>query len=60
VEILRRKGPVGKEILRAAEETATDMVMLGAKGRPRLKDFLVGTTSLHVLQQCQVPVLVVL
>ncbi len=60
VELERRKGPPAKETLKVAEEISADMIILGARGRPRLKDFVVGSTSLQVLQKSEVPVLLVL
>ena len=60
VEVVRRQGSVAKETLKLAEEVSADMLILGARGRPRLKDFLVGSTALHVLQKTEIPVLLVL
>ena len=60
VEIERREGSTAKETLKLAEEISADMLILGAKGRPRMKDFIVGSTALQVLQKSEVPVLLVL
>ncbi len=60
VEVERREGALPKETLKYAEEISADMILLGARGRPRLKDFIVGSKALQVLQKCTVPVLVVI
>ena len=60
VEVERRQGSVAKETLKFAEEISADMILLGARGRPRLKDFIVGSTALQVLQKCEAPVLLVI
>ena len=60
VEIERREGSLAKETLKFAEEISADTILLGARGRPRLKDFIVGSTALQVLQKSEVPVLLVL
>ena len=60
VEIERREGSLAKETLKFAEEISADTILLGARGRPRLKDFIVGSRALQVLQGCSVPVLLVI
>ncbi|MBN1685808.1 MAG: universal stress protein [Spirochaetales bacterium] len=59
VEVERRKGMLSKEALKLAEEISADMILLGAKGKPRLQYFLVGSRALYVLQNAEVPVLIV-
>ena len=60
VVVERREGSLAKETLKFAEENPVDMILLGARGRPRLKDFIVGSKALHILQKCEVPVLLVI
>lgn len=60
VEVVRREGALAKETLKFAEEISADTILLGARGRPRLKDFIVGSRALQVLQKCSVPVLLVI
>jgi len=57
VEVELRKGSPAKETLKLAEEIGADMLMLGARGKNKLRDFIVGSTALQVLQKSEVPVL---
>jgi nucleotide-binding universal stress UspA family protein len=57
VEMERRKGSLSKETLKLADEVEADLLMLGARGRGNLRDFIVGSTALHILQKSEVPAL---
>ena len=46
-------------IIRQAEKTRCDMVVVGSRGQGRLKEAVMGNTSRRVLRRCGKPVLVV-
>lgn len=59
VEVERRKGSPAKETLKLAEEIEADLLILGARGKRQLKDYIVGSNALQVLQKSEVPVLLI-
>ena len=59
VEIVKRKGIPAKEALKLSDEISADLLILGARGRHRLRQFIVGSTALQVLQKSNVPVLLI-
>ena len=59
VRIVTKNGVPSKEILKAAEEEETDLIVIGAHGRHRFKDYVLGSNASHVVHKSQVPVLVV-
>jgi nucleotide-binding universal stress UspA family protein len=54
-----REGDPRDEILDAAEETAADMIVIGAHGRSSMGRLLFGSVSTSVLHHASCPVLVV-
>ena len=54
-----REGPAAEEICAAAEETAADMIVLGAHGWGAMKRLFFGSVSTAVLHHASCPVLVV-
>ena len=54
-----RRGTPGTEILRVAEEEKVDLIMVGSHGRHKLRDYLLGSTTSHIIHKSKVPVLVV-
>jgi nucleotide-binding universal stress UspA family protein len=59
VQTLVTEGDPRVEIVRAAEETQTDMIALGARGLGRLKEFLIGSTSLAAARYAPCPITIV-
>lgn len=59
VRIARRQGVPSSEILKVAEEENVDLVVLGAHGKNKLRDYLVGSTASHIIHKSTVPVLLV-
>lgn len=57
VKVERRDGTPAKEIMMLKEELSIDLIMLGAHGRHKLKDFIVGSTASHIIHKSDVPVL---
>ena len=58
-EIIVRRGEPVTEILRVAEETGCDLIVMGSHGYGRLEEVLVGSTTRRLLRQTRKPVLVV-
>ena len=58
VNVERRDGSPSREILKLAEERNADMIMIGAHGRNKLKDYLLGSTASHIIHKSDVPVLI--
>jgi nucleotide-binding universal stress UspA family protein len=49
-------GVVETAIAEYVEENSIDLLMLGAYGHSRIRDFLIGSTTTELLQRCYVPV----
>lgn len=48
-----------EEVLKAAESEKSDMIMIGSHGRNKIVDYILGSTTSHVLRKSAVPVLIV-
>jgi len=59
VEYVLRKGKPGAEIIRFAEESNMDLIVIGTQGRSPLTDALVGSAARMVIHRAPCPVLVV-
>jgi nucleotide-binding universal stress UspA family protein len=51
------KGDAEAEILKFAEEQKTDLIVMGAYGHSRIREFILGSTTSHVIRKSKVPVL---
>lgn len=58
VRVVRRIGTPAKEILAAKDEFSADLIMMGGHGKHILKDFILGSTAIHIVHKSDVPVLV--
>ena len=58
-EYLSLDGRPGPEILRVATDRGCDLIVMGNHGLSRLKEILIGSVCLHVVQHSHCPVLVV-
>ena len=58
VVVERREGSPSREILKLTEERQADMIMVGAHGRNKIKDYLLGSTASHIIHKSHVPVLI--
>lgn len=54
-----RKGPVVETILQEAQESNSDCLIIGRNGSSGLKNWILGNTSLELIQKSKFPVLVV-
>jgi nucleotide-binding universal stress UspA family protein len=59
VHVLLREGKPSKEIINVAEELQSDLIVIGTNGRDGLADYLLGTTTNNVIENSNIPVLVV-
>lgn len=59
IATLTRTGSPPEEILRESEEGAYDLVMIGAKDKPSLAEFVLGSVAVQVLTHARCSVLVV-
>jgi nucleotide-binding universal stress UspA family protein len=59
VTTLLREGSPAHEIVRAAREQQSDLIVIGSRGRGRASAALLGSVSHEVLHESPVPVLVV-
>jgi nucleotide-binding universal stress UspA family protein len=58
-EYLVREGEPAAEILAAAEQYGADLIVIGATGRGRLAEFLLGSTAEDVIRRAGCPVMAV-
>lgn len=58
VEALVRKGSAHRAIPRAAEEFGSDLIVMNSHN-PRIRDYLIGSTTAHVVMHVECDVLVV-
>ena len=59
VESVVRSGKAYPEILKTAEETEADLIVMGVVGRNPLDIMLFGSTTQHVVRRAKCPVLTV-
>jgi nucleotide-binding universal stress UspA family protein len=59
VKCLLKEGIPLKEILRAEQEEAVSLIVIGSHGRSNIEEMLLGSVSEKVLRKCKKPVLVV-
>jgi nucleotide-binding universal stress UspA family protein len=52
-------GVAETEILNMAEQSEADLIVMGAYGHNRIREFILGSTTSHVLRKATVPVLLV-
>jgi nucleotide-binding universal stress UspA family protein len=55
--LARAKGDEGEALLGRAKELEADLLVMGAYGRPRLSELVLGGVTRHVLAASPVPVL---
>lgn len=51
------KGDAETEILRCVEREKMDLIVMGAYGHTRMREFVLGSTTSHVIRKAKVPVL---
>jgi nucleotide-binding universal stress UspA family protein len=56
-EVLLMRGREDREILRFIKEGAVEMMIMGAYGKGRLKEFFLGSTTSNVIRNSNIPVL---
>ena len=59
VKVVQDEKPPIHAIGKVAEQEKVDMVMMGSHGRNKLFDYLIGSTTVHVIRKSDLPVLVV-
>jgi nucleotide-binding universal stress UspA family protein len=59
VDYLLHSGKPEKVIVKIAEQLGTDLIVIGTDGRDNVMDFVIGTTTEHVINAAPCPVLVV-
>ncbi|MBK5284600.1 MAG: universal stress protein [Bacteroidia bacterium] len=59
IEIAIRTGNVCESICALAEQTKTDLIVMGTHGSSGLREFFIGTSAYHVIRHSPVPVLTV-
>jgi len=57
--IVRTEGPPVEKVLSVAKSEKSDMIMIGSHGRNKIVDYILGSTTAHVLRKSEVPVLIV-
>lgn len=59
VEAVLKEGPPARTILSYAEESGSDLVVIGSRGLGGFKELVLGSVSHHVVQHADIPVLVI-
>lgn len=59
VRILVREGNPIQAVIDVAEEIDTDIILVGAHGKNKIKDYILGSTTANLLRKSTVPVLIV-
>jgi nucleotide-binding universal stress UspA family protein len=57
VEYVIRSGDVADEIVKYAKESNASLIIMGAYGHTRVRDFILGSITSQVLNQMPCPVL---
>ena len=53
----RKQASTGETLLRAGRDLDADLIVMGAYGHSRLREFIVGSTTRHMIENSTVPVL---
>ena len=56
-DIIRLKGREDREILKFIQDGSVELMMMGAFGRGRVKEFLLGSTTAYVVRKSPIPVI---
>lgn len=59
VKLVENSGSVAEEIVKQAEKENADLIAVGTRGRSRIKQLFLGSTSTEVIRRAPCPVLVV-
>jgi nucleotide-binding universal stress UspA family protein len=57
--IVSEKGSPVETVLAVAERENSDLILVGSHGKHRIKDYLLGSTTVHLIRESELPVLVV-
>lgn len=58
-KVIVTEGSPVEEVLKVAKSEKSDMIMIGSHGRNKIVDYIIGSTTAHVLRKSDVPVLIV-
>ncbi len=58
-KVIATEGPLIEEVLNVAKREKSDMIMIGSHGRNKIVDYILGSSTAHVLRKSEVPVLIV-
>jgi nucleotide-binding universal stress UspA family protein len=54
-----KRGKPSLMILQSAKEENADLIVVGSRGIGGIKEYLLGSTSKHVINHCKIPVLII-
>lgn len=57
--VLIEKGNAIDAIARSAEREKADLILVGSRGRNKIRDYLLGSTAAHLIRRSRIPILVV-
>jgi len=58
-KLIREKGNPAKIVSRLVQNDVYDFILLGSRGRKKITDYVMGSTTIHLVRKCSLPVLVV-
>ncbi len=57
--VVVEKGNPVDTVLQVAERENSDVILVGSHGSHRIRDYLLGSTTVHLLRKSHLPVLIV-
>ncbi|MBN1836904.1 MAG: universal stress protein [Spirochaetales bacterium] len=57
--VVAERGSPVDTVLQVARREGSDLILVGSHGRNKIKDYLLGSTTVHLVRESEIPVLVV-
>lgn len=57
-KLIREAGNPAKTVCRLTRDGGYDFILMGSRGRKKLADFVMGSTTIHLVRKCSLPILV--
>ena len=57
--MILREGTASKEIIKYADETNCNLIIIGSSGHSKITELLIGSTAQKVIDNSKIPILIV-